>query len=350
MTILILYTELAAYTIASVSALVHQECNVHLVRWPVNSEAPFNFEFDDGMQVYDRGKQTQETLLRLADQIQPDLILCSGWNDKAYLAVCKAWVNCIPVVLAMDNKWHGGPKQQLARLISGFTILKTFTHCWVPGEQQKMYAVKLGFPDGNIKTGFYTCDTQHFSEIYTAQHDGKKKSFPHVFIYAGRYYEFKGVKELWSAFNHLKNETSNDWKLICLGTGDVTPMAHPDIEHKGFVQPDRMAEVMKDAGVFILPSRVEPWGVVVQEFAAAGFPLLLSDAVGAKEAFLEDGVNGLSFSANDESSILSVMKRITELGDTQLLEMGRKSHELALKNNPDLWARTLLSFAVNRKS
>lgn len=343
-TVLILYTELAGYTIASIQALLDKEVNVHLVRWPVNAEAPFTFSFGDRMHVYERDKHSNEQLVSLSEKINPDLILCSGWNDKGYLAVCKAWFNRIPVVLAMDNKWNGGAKQQLARLISGFTILKTFTHCWVPGEQQKLYALKLGFPESKIKTGFYTCDTERFSEIYSQHRESKSKVFPHVFIYAGRYYEFKGVKELWAAFSHLKSETNCDWKLVCLGTGDVPPLNHPDIEHKGFIQPEQMSEVMKHAGVFILPSRVEPWGVVVQEFAAAGFPLLLSDAVGAKDAFLDEGVNGASFPAESEPDLYAEMKQVTELSDAELQMMGDKSHALAVKNTPQLWANTLLSF------
>lgn len=46
-----------------------------------------------------------------------------------------------------------------------------------------------------------------------------------------------------------------------------------------------MTNLMKQCGVFILPSRIEPWGVVVHEFSAAGFPLLLSDQVGSAESF-----------------------------------------------------------------
>jgi glycosyltransferase involved in cell wall biosynthesis len=344
--ILILYTELAGYTVASLEAILQTESEMHLVHWPVNTEAPFEFRFSTKAKIYDRSSLDEKSLLKLADEIAPDLILCSGWNDKAYLAICKSWFKRIPVVLAMDNKWNGGAKQQLARLISGFTILKTFTHCWVPGEQQKIYALKLGFTADKIRTGFYTCDTSHFNAIYQVQREAKQNSFPHVFIYAGRYYDFKGLDELWRAFIEMKNQTSNDWKLVCLGTGDKTPIVHPDIEHKGFVQPRQMAEVMSHAGVFILPSRIEPWGVVVQEFAVAGFPLLLSEAVGAKEAFLENGINGFSFPPNSELDLCSELKRITALSDQKLVEMGEKSHALGMKNTPELWANTLLSFMI----
>ena len=149
---------------------------------------------------------------------------------------------------------------------------------------------------------------------------------------------------MWAAFARFKQESVNDWKLVCLGVGDVKPAEHPDISHEGFVQPEKMDEVMRRTGVFILPSRVEPWGVVVQEFGAAGFPLLLSDAVGAADTFLQDGQNGFRFRSRDVESILVTMNAIAELPDDHLLEMGKKSAELASGINPQRWAQTLLSF------
>ena len=43
----------------------------------------------------------------------------------------------------------------------------------------------------------------------------------------------------------------------------------------------------------------EPWGVVVNEAAACGLPLVLSDRVGAAPDLLRDGENGLLVQAGD---------------------------------------------------
>lgn len=346
--ILILYTELAGYTLASLRALTDAgNVDVHLVRWPVNSEAPFDFDFGNAFHVYDRKEYNNEKLLKLADGVRPDMILCSGWTDKGYLAVCKVWRKSIPVVLTMDNKWQGTAKQHFARLISQFTIMRYFSHAWVPGREQMIYAEKLGFAKNKIKTGFYTCDVNRFARIFRETLDQKSKNFPHVFVYAGRYYDFKGVEDLWNAFIRFKQENKNDWKLVCLGVGDIKPAEHPDITHEGFVQPEKLDHVMRRTGVFILPSRVEPWGVVVQEFAAAGFPLLLSDAVGAGDTFLQDGQNGFRFKSMDVESLLVAMQSIAELPDSHLVNMGKKSADLAAGINPERWAQTLLSFLDN---
>ena len=56
---------------------------------------------------------------------------------------------------------------------------------------------------------------------------------------------------------------------------------------------ERIVERYAVADVFALLSRHEPWGVVVNEAAACGLPLVLSDRVGAAFDLLEDGRNGV---------------------------------------------------------
>lgn len=348
--ILILYTELAGYTIACIHAYLgkYPQDEIHLVRWPVNNEAPFDFSFGAAIRVYERKSFDRQRLLQLAEKISPDGIICSGWIDKDYVQVCRAWNHKIPVVLVMDNKWLGTMKQQLARLVSGFSVQKQATYAWVPGTAQKEYALRLGFKEANIRTGFYSADLGFFNQQFSAAHEYKQQHFPHRFIYSGRYYDFKGVREMWNAFIKWKETSVNDWELWCLGTGDIPPVQHPAIRHFGFVQPSELAAVLKDAGVFILPSRVEPWAVVVHEFAAAGFPLLLSDAVGAASAFLREGENGFVFRAGDEAAIARAFSSIAKMTDEQLNEMGAKSHAVAQSITPETWADTLHSLITRQ--
>lgn len=341
--LLILYTELAGYTLACLDQFcrTYPSVEIHLVRWPVNQEAPFDFRFSSSVRIYNRRDYDRQSLFALANELQPDAILCSGWIDKDYVRICREWNSRIPVILVMDNKWLGTWKQRLAQLVSRFSILKGFRYAWVPGDSQKQYARRLGFPEQNIRTGFYSADLSFFEKQFEEAAPVKKEKFPHRFIYAGRYYDFKGVQELWDAFVSLKNENINDWELWCLGTGDIPPAEHPAIRHFGFVQPADLPPVLRDTGVFILPSRIEPWGVVVHEFAAAGFPMLLSRNVGASDAFLAEGKNGFSFDTNDPASIRTAMKSVIALSDEQLFRMGELSRELARKISPEQWAKTL---------
>ena len=342
MKILFLYTELAEYFLACVRELVRQGHEAHIVRWPVNQEAPFEFQFGEGITVYNRDDYNDKALIALAETIAPQAVVCSGWIDRDYVKVCNRFKKQAVTILALDNKWKGSLKQQFARIISPFTLKRIFKYAWVPGHLQASYARKLGFAESNTRNGFYSANTPFFAAYYDAFKAEKEKAFPHRFIFAGRYYQFKGVSELWQAFTELKEEQPNDWQLWCLGTGDVPPADHPAIHHFGFVQPAEMQTYLQQAGVFVMPSRVEPWGVVLHEFAAAGFPLVCSSNVGAVKQFVKDGENGFVFSAGDVKALKEALLKTINTPDEDLKRMGHASAQLGKEITPETWAATLL--------
>jgi glycosyltransferase involved in cell wall biosynthesis len=341
MTLLVLYEELAAYFINCVSVFSElNNCTVHIIHRKANKEAPFRFEMGN-IKSYDRSLYTDEQLEQLARDIAPDAILCGGWSTKVYLRISKSFQKKIPVVLGFDNKWTGSLKQQLIR-VAGFYLRGHFNRCFVPGPEQKEFARKIGFGEAQIATGAYCCDYSLFHSHYLANRETKTKHFPHKFIYVGRYVEHKGLQDLWTAFIELQSEHKSDWQLWCLGTGDLQPVQHESIRHFGFVQPSEMSGYIRDTGVFVLPSHFEPWGVVVHEFAAAGFPLVCSDQVGARLSFVEDGRNGFVYPSADKKELKKILKRIMSMSDGQLQSMANESAAIAGKIRPETWSQNLM--------
>lgn len=349
MKFLFLYTEIAEYFLACCNQL-SQHGEVHIIRWPVNKEAPFKFQENQSLKIYSKSDYNFVQLQQLVATINPDVIVCSGWIDKDYLKITKNYFKKIPTVMTCDTHWNGSFKQRLATIISRFTLLNIFSHAWVPGQIQKQYVLNLGFKEQNIETSFYSCDLNYFESIYQSQKTEKQTHFPKRFLYVGRYYEFKGIKELWQAFIELQEEQPNDpitieWELWCLGIGDIEPVNHPKIKHFRFVQPKDLANYTSQTGVFILPSRFEPWGVVVHEFAASGFPLLLSNKVGAKEHFLHQGKNGFEFKAGDTQAIKEALRSIINCNDSDLIAMSNYSNNLSKSISPKIWVDNLLKMA-----
>lgn len=339
---LFLYTEIADYFLSCCSELSNHG-QVHVVRWPVNKEAPFKFPETTKITLYNKNDYSFNQLQDLVKNIKPDVIVCSGWIDKDYLKICKVYFKKKPTVLTCDTQWRGDLKQWVATILSRFTLLKIFSHAWVPGKSQKKYVKKLGFKEQNINLGFYSCNLPAFDSLFQKYFNIKSTNFQKRFLFVGRYYQFKGLNDLWQAFIELQKEQPNDWELWCLGTGDLKPIEHPKIKHFGFIQPKDLEKYIAQTGVFVLPSRFEPWGVVVHEYAASGFPLILSSAVGAKEQFLEEGKNGYSFIPTDIQSLKKAMLKIVSKTDLELMEMGTCSNRLAQTITPKKWAKTLIS-------
>jgi glycosyltransferase involved in cell wall biosynthesis len=341
---LFLYTELAKYITSCIEHL-SKLGEVHIINYPVNKEAPFQFQNENkSIFYYDRFNYNTFELNQLIDSINPDIIFCSGWIDKEYLKICKKFKKKIPTVLCMDTKWKGDFRQQFASIFSPFLITNKFSYAWVPGQQQVIFAQKLGIKPANIKTGYYCADINLFNDYFNLTTKHKNQNFPKRFLYVGRYYDFKGIQNLWDAFVQLQQENPNEWELWCLGNGDLKPVNHTKIKHFGFKQPEQLLEIISGTGVFILPSLFEPWGVVVQEYATAGYPLILSDQVGAAESFLSINKNGQKFKSSDTIDLKEKMKMFINLPNETLTLMSKKSHELGNKITISDWCKTAIEF------
>ena len=342
--IIFLYTEIASYFLACVKELLKQEgIEVFLVRYKVNKEAPFEFVFPKNLNVYERDHYSDDQLLDFVNTLSPHIIVCSGWIDKGYLKICKHYKGKAVTVLTLDNQWKGSLKQRVATAISPFYLHQRFSHCWVPGAFQYTYARKLGFKSDVILTGFYSCDFDYFHQQYLNNRHKKEKDFPRRFIYTGRYVEQKGITDLWNAFIELQEKSPNEWELWCLGTGNIPPVKHPKIKHFGFVQPKDMHTYITQTGVFILPSHFEPWGVVLHEFSAAGFPIICSSETGAHTAFVENNINGYIYNPAKISELKKAMTTIMNTDTDRLIRMGEKSVEKAKAITPVTWSKQLIS-------
>jgi len=341
--ILFLYTELAAYFLACIDHLEsNYDVEVHIVRWKVNEEAPFNFNFSNRVSIYNREDYSLSQLKKLVNEIDPGIIYCSGWMDKDYVRICRKYKSSIPVIVGIDNKWRGDLKQKIAKFLSPLTVGRAFNHAWVAGDSQKKFALNLGFKETTILTGFYSADTSRFYDFFDDTFDVKRKKIPHRFIYVGRYYDFKGVEELWQAFEEVNKDEEDKWELWCFGVGDIKPVTSESIKHFGFVQPEDLKPYILETSVFVLPSRTEPWGVVVHEFAASGYSMILSDEVGSASQFLKEGKNGYTFRAGNKEELKKRMKTIMSHTDKELISMGELSYELSKQNSPEIWSSKLM--------
>lgn len=345
--IIFLYTELANYFLANCKALAKENCEVHIIRWPVNKEAPFNFDLGSDLKIYDRNNFDKEKLIQFIENINPDVLICLGWIDKDYLkASIKSKVKGKKIIV-LDNHWSGNLKQRLGSIYSKFNIVRFFDGAWVPGEKQKHFAIKMGFKSNQIQLGYYCADTDFFNSVGEARISLIKNNVPKRFIYIGRYYDFKGIEDLWSAFIDVSNENSeNNWELYCLGTGDLTPVDHKKIKHFGFVQPNDLTDFLNMTSVFIIPSRVEPWAVVVHEMALCGMPIIASDVVAAADVFVRENENGFRFKAGNVEELKLLLKRVIAMTDEDIRTLSLNSVKMGNTYLSKNWIEKIKSFAI----
>jgi glycosyltransferase involved in cell wall biosynthesis len=76
----------------------------------------------------------------------------------------------------------------------------------------------------------------------------------------------------------------------------------------GVIPPDRMAEVYRNADLFIFPTRYESFGLVVIEAMAAGLPVIVSDNIGA--GIVTHGRNGVVIAGYDPSHYAEALRHL----------------------------------------
>ena len=96
----------------------------------------------------------------------------------------------------------------------------------------------------------------------------------------------------------------------------------------GDVEWERIVELYVAADVFALLSERETWAVVVNEAAACGLPLVLSDRIGAAHDLLRDGENGVLVPAGDVDAAARALRELAADPERRRAQ-GARSRELA---------------------
>ncbi len=113
-----------------------------------------------------------------------------------------------------------------------------------------------------------------------------------VVVFVANELERKGFDTLLAA--------AGDLKLLVVGNVDVS--AYPSVKGVGSV--GDVMEMYAAADVFALPTRYEPWGLVIVEALAAGLPVVVSRLAGASVA-VRDGETGVLLDDPEDAEALA---------------------------------------------
>lgn len=347
--IVFLYSEPSPYIVACWRELKKRyDAELMIFHWDTNAAAPFILDINPiGTAVSRKGLSRREVLERVL-AFNPDGLFVSGWADRDYLRVAASCKKLgIPVILGLDTQWTGSLKQRFGCATARFWLHPAVNVIWTPGERQAQLANHLGYQGKNCWYGVYCCDWRSFSIPDDAEPEREDS-----FLFVGRYATEKGISDLVEAYSIYRTKAQDPWPLYCAGLGPLSSLLGEvaGIHDLGFVQSDALPTVMrKYGGVFILPSRVEPWGVVLQEAAAAECPLICSSACGAGVHLLQDGLNGLRFQQANSAELADCMLRLSSTSPERRGQMGKASALLALQYTPERWAQTIVEGVAQRR-
>jgi len=197
-----------------------------------------------------------------------------------------------------------------------------------------------------ICKGYSVIDNKHFESINTIE----KK----YIICVARYSEEKNLFFLIQCF--AKSTIREKYKLLLVGDGPQRTELQYIIDQlnvnagvilTGWVSYEDLPTLYASSVCAILPSKFEPWGLVVNEAMAAGLPILLSKNCGCRPDLLEENENGRSFDPDNEEELISIFNTFSILSQVELDAMSIKSSFKIKSFMPDIWAANISMFLQN---
>jgi poly(glycerol-phosphate) alpha-glucosyltransferase len=235
---------------------------------------------------------------------QADVIILNGYQSSVAQIILRSYADRIPCIfwgetmVATSKGLKGMIQQGLARGLNrcraiaaiGSRATETYRH---------------QFPHLPIFDIPYYCDLSAFRQDVPL-----RPRQPMTILFCGQMIQRKGVDLLLQSFDRLV-EAGADVRLLLVGQEAELPQmrqslsdaAQSRIDYAGFQAPESLPQFFRQADLFVLPSRYDGWGVVVNQALGAGLPIVCSDAVGAAKDLVEPGVNGAIVPAGNAEAL-----------------------------------------------
>ena len=279
---------------------------------------------------------------RALREVEPDVVVVSGWStfaSQAAIGWCR--LRRVPYVLLVESH-DAGPKPGWRRTVKEAVVppvVKGAASVLVVGSLARGSVEALGADPARVRVFANTVDVAVYGERADgarARRVGLRAALglgeEHVAaLTVARLAPEKGIDTLVRAVAEAGEPRLS---LVVAGDGpertaleSLASSLGVAATFTGDLAAGRVLEAYAAGDVFALLSEREPWGVVVNEAAACGLPLLLSDRVGAAHDLLRDGENGVLVPARDPGAAASALRRLA--GDAELRSrMGARSREL----------------------
>jgi glycosyltransferase involved in cell wall biosynthesis len=370
-TVAVCFTNFGPYHLARLRALARalSDRGVRLVAievsgsqaiypWQINrASEPFEWMtlFPDRVLEEVPRAQCFDATRRALDRLQPDVLGIVGYYRPESMAMLR-WARSHdrPTVLMSESQAIDHPRVWWKEAIKRRRV-RLFDAALVGGPSHRDYLVSLGMTPDRIALGYNAVDGDQFAAEARAFRDSPsgRVGLPArpFFLAVNRFVAEKNLPRLIRAFARYRSESglAEPWDLVLCGDGPsasevadaIDSSQLPGSIHRpGFLQAGELARWYAFASAFVHPSLSEPWGLVVNEAAACGLPLLVSNRAGCVETFVTEGKHSTGFriDGRDVEAMAEALHRIANLPEMERAAMGRRAAEVAAAWGPDRFA------------
>ncbi len=295
-------------------------------------------------------------MIEALDHDRPDIVGVVGYVRPESMAAARwAGRRRAPTILMSESQQVDRPRTWWKEMVKRRRI-QWFDAAVVGGPSHRDYLVNLGMPSDRITVGYNAVDNDYFAvgaRRWRSDPRGRE-GLPRApyFLSVCRFAPEKNLDRLISAFVRYRRGAAaqSAWDLVLCGDGprkaeveravNSSGFAHA-IHRPGFLQVGELPRWYAHAGAFVLPSLIEPWGLVVNEAAASGLPLLVSGRAGCAATLVPESgtTTGARFDPLDVEEIAAKLSWIATMPAETLNAMGRCAAETVAQWGPGRFAQ-----------
>jgi len=277
------------------------------------------------------------TLASRIESWKADAVLVFAWNMASHLAALRHFKGRIPVLFRGDSNLLN-PTSRWRTLARRIALRWVYSHIDVAlavGSNNRDYFRWCGIPADRIRFAPHAVDLTRFAGD-VATHEEQAATWRREFgipagartlVYAGKIYDVKNPLLLLEAFVRA----GKPGHLIFVGEGDQEAQVRErgaglrNVHFLPFQNQRLMPAVYRLGEVFVLPSRFETWGLVVNEAMATGRPVIATHRVGAARDLIIDGVSGWIFESDNLPQLTQIVAEALTCDPAKLREMGARA-------------------------
>jgi glycosyltransferase involved in cell wall biosynthesis len=277
------------------------------------------------------------------DALDPRVVCVPGWaSPESFSAIAWARKHRRSIVTLSESQEQDANRRRWRERIKS-RVVRLSDAALVGGGAHRDYAIKLGLPRKNVFLGYDAVDNQHFqrgSDIARENDESTRKrlGLPHRYLLASaRFIEKKNLPNLISAYACAREVVGDVPDLVVLGDGPVRARIESMVRELGLEQQVQLPGFFGYVDLpalyglsegFVHVSLSEQWGLVINEAAASGIPVIASSACGATASLVVPECNGFIVNPWDVSSISEALQKISSLSSRRRANMGLASRQL----------------------
>ena len=241
--------------------------------------------------------------------------------------------------------------------------VRRFQAAVVGGPSHKAYLVELGMPAENVHLGYNAVGNAAIESLAGKASQAASLLPEPYFLSVCRFAPEKNLATLIHAYAAYVHSCAGatPWRLVLAGDGaykaalqaEAESVGVADLCHwPGFLSIEQLVPWYVHAGAFVLPSRSEPWGLVVNEAALCGAPLLISDRCGCAATFVPpNGLpTGRTFDPDNTAQIAEELTKMAMLSPGARRILGDSARSVARLWGPERFAQGVLDALDSARS